>query len=123
MAFRPDREFGSLGDAFEFVSGEWSSVSVARWDETSPDQVVPQDDGRFLFRGECGDFKETAAGLRRQGLGALDDGRRLSESDLKMLTDRLIPDLALRFADTDDYYLDKPNATRCCSTTVCRPTS
>jgi FRG domain len=110
MAFRTDREFDSLGDAFEFVCGEWSPVPVALWDETSPDLVVPQDDGRFLFRGECGDFEKTVAGLHRQETGTFDDGRRLSDPDLTLLTQRLIPDLALRFANTDDYDLDEPSA-------------
>src|SRR5690242_11282226 len=105
MSFVPDKRFASLGDAFEFMLSQHAVRPSDRlWLETESGLVVPQDAPRYLFRGECGEFETTKAGIRRPNTYRLKDGRRLSPTDLHALQ-VLIPELAGRFSETD-YALD-----------------
>jgi hypothetical protein len=109
MAFQPDRRFESLREAWTFLLGEQARRPVDRlWFETPAGLVVPHEAPRYLFRGECGNFETTLSNIHRRETYTL-DGHRLSAVDLRVLQ-QLIPDLARRFLEKDDYSLDEFHA-------------
>jgi len=66
MGFQPDREFGSLTEAFEFVFDQYANRAPdLLWKETGGPLWVPEFAPRYLFRGECGDFPATLSAARR----------------------------------------------------------
>ena len=110
MAFRPDRRFESLEDAFKFLLGEQARHPVEKtWVKTPSGIVVPQEVPTYLYRGECGEFETTFSNLQRPGTYVLKDGRRLSDIDRKALR-QLILGLAHLFVDKKVYELDEPQA-------------
>src|SRR5579864_5317569 len=110
MAFQPDHRFESMADAWTFLLDQQVRRPVERlWAETPSGVVVPRKVPRHLFRGECGYFETTLSSIHRSETVALRDGRRLSALDLRTLQ-QLIPGLAYRFVDMEDYSLDEPHA-------------
>ncbi|MGA2595325.1 MAG: FRG domain-containing protein [Bryobacteraceae bacterium] len=108
MTFVPDKRFVSLAEAFDFLNRYAMEPRQQVWLETESGLALPHQAPRYLFRGECGEFETTKAGIHRPDAYKLKDGRLLSDRDLKVL-EGLIPDLACRFTE-DDYSLDEHSA-------------
>jgi hypothetical protein len=110
VAFRPDRSFESLEEAWTFLLDEQARrPTESLWVETPSRIVVPREVPKYLFRGECGRFGTTLSSRHRFETPALRDGRRLSVSDLRMLR-QLIPSLAHRFVHDETYSLNEYQA-------------
>lgn len=86
MAFVPDRRFESLTEAFDFIFNQFALQPSERlWLETGSGLLIPDEAPKYLFRGECGDFETTKAGMHRPETYTLQDGAYLSEQDLQIL--------------------------------------
>jgi hypothetical protein len=107
--FEVDRRFGSLDEAADFLMHEYLQELPARvWRQGPFGLLAPDWAPKYLFRGECGDYPTTLAGVYRSGAYSLRDGRRLTPADQDVLGE-LLPLLARRFSDTD-YSLDEHSA-------------
>lgn len=109
MHFEVEKRFDSLGSAFEFVLDRYALRTPQQlWLSTKDGLSVPHEVSRFLFRGECGCFERTVAGILRRHTYSLNDGRVLSEADRDWLTD-VIPALAGRYCNSD-YAVEEDSA-------------
>ena len=96
-----------MEDACAFLIDEQARRPVDRlWTETGSGLVVPREVPRYLFRGENGRFDTTFSSMHRPETFTLEDGRRLSVSDLRTLQ-RVIPCLAHHFVRNETYSLNE----------------
>jgi hypothetical protein len=106
MAFLPDKQFPSLVAAFDFILKEYALRASERlWFKTGSGLLISDEVPQYLFRGECGAFETTKAGIFRPEVLRLEERIPLSSPDLQMINE-LVPDLARRFTK-DDYSLDE----------------
>jgi hypothetical protein len=104
--FQADRRFSSLVDAADFLKQEYlQELPRGVWKQQPSGLFVRESTPRYLFRGECGDYPITAAGIYRPSTYSLGDGTRLTGADREVIRD-LIPALARRFSE-GDYALDE----------------
>jgi len=109
MSFQPDQCFESLTEAFRYILGQYSlQPNTPVWDQSTSGLVYPRERPRYLFRGECGDFKTTTDGGRRLQAEVLDGEFGLSNMDVVALG-KLVFSLGKRLCK-EPYSLDRMSA-------------
>lgn len=102
MDFQPDRCFDSLTEAYTYILGQYAlQPNEVVWAETASGMAYPRELPRYLFRGECGNFRMTMDSFRRLQEDALSGRSSLSPADVTRLG-KLIFDLMDRLSRNFD---------------------